>query len=295
VDSSRHAADYQSRVIVSQCSASAMPQSVNSIGKASDKGRGGSEMSASDAHSSNESAPAAANAMASESAPANAPAPTSASAPANADALVPAPANACSPVDAPAPIEALPPGAADEVISQAAGEQIDELLAKADVERIAGEIQNAATPAASTDPGSTFAGANEPNAEIQVQSPSSPVTEQQAGLDEFSATNIEGKSAPDEAPAKVKPQATAPGVGESSSAQDAPSQPTSTEADAVGPNEDDAAKEQGKIPAWLIPLELLNRPFEMLPDSIRSALGKAAILTLINATALLIYVFKFRK
>jgi len=48
--------------------------------------------------------------------------------------------------------------------------------------------------------------------------------------------------------------------------------------------------------SWVLkPLILINSPFAGLPDATRSVLGKVAIVTLINAAAVLVYVTVFRK
>lgn len=49
------------------------------------------------------------------------------------------------------------------------------------------------------------------------------------------------------------------------------------------------------LPAYLKPLEWMNAPLDMLPTPIRDVLGQVAILTLVNAIAVLIYVFVFRR
>jgi hypothetical protein len=49
------------------------------------------------------------------------------------------------------------------------------------------------------------------------------------------------------------------------------------------------------LPVYLKPLEWMNAPLDFLPQSARDVLGQVAILTLINAIAVLIYVFVFRK
>jgi hypothetical protein len=48
------------------------------------------------------------------------------------------------------------------------------------------------------------------------------------------------------------------------------------------------------VPKWIRVLEAINAPFAGLSDRRRAALGKAAIITLINAVAVLMYVLLFR-
>lgn len=66
-----------------------------------------------------------------------------------------------------------------------------------------------------------------------------------------------------------------------------------------GPGELDALtgpiEEEGALPVYLKPLEWLNAPLDLLPSAARDVLGQVAILTLVNAIAVLIYVFVFRK
>ena len=49
------------------------------------------------------------------------------------------------------------------------------------------------------------------------------------------------------------------------------------------------------LPMYLKPLEWMNAPLDLLPPTVRDVLGQVAILTLVNAIAVLIYVFVFRK
>lgn len=58
-----------------------------------------------------------------------------------------------------------------------------------------------------------------------------------------------------------------------------------------------AAEAEGDrpLPIYLRPLVWLNLPFRSCPDAWRAALGKVAIVTLLNAVAILAYVMEFRK
>ncbi len=55
------------------------------------------------------------------------------------------------------------------------------------------------------------------------------------------------------------------------------------------------AQDDAPLPFYLKPLEWMSMPLESLPERIRQLLGKLALMTLFNATAVLIYVFVFRK
>jgi hypothetical protein len=120
-------------------------------------------------------------------------------------------------------------------------------------------------------------------------------------------------AAPSAAPAAHPPPQPTPGIteegvvgaassqhSEASHAAAAPAPTAEAAPDAISEvqaaDEGDESPEshEAPLPAWLKPLELLNQPFLFIPDSVRSALGKAAIVTLVNATALFIYVLGFR-
>jgi hypothetical protein len=49
------------------------------------------------------------------------------------------------------------------------------------------------------------------------------------------------------------------------------------------------------LPFPLRPLEWLSAPLEACPESLREVIGKVAIVTLVNAVAVLAYVLLFRK
>jgi hypothetical protein len=51
----------------------------------------------------------------------------------------------------------------------------------------------------------------------------------------------------------------------------------------------------GPLPIYLRPLEWINAPLESCPQPVRDFVGKAAIITLANAAAILIYVLLFRR
>jgi len=51
----------------------------------------------------------------------------------------------------------------------------------------------------------------------------------------------------------------------------------------------------GPLPLWLRPLEWINAPVNASSDAVREFLGKAAILTLVNSAAVIVYVLLFRK
>lgn len=54
-------------------------------------------------------------------------------------------------------------------------------------------------------------------------------------------------------------------------------------------------KSEECLPVYLKPLEWVNAPLSSVPESVREAMGKVAIVTLVNAIAVLIYVLLFRQ
>jgi hypothetical protein len=49
------------------------------------------------------------------------------------------------------------------------------------------------------------------------------------------------------------------------------------------------------LPLYLRPLEWLSAPLEACPETLREVIGKVAIVTLVNALAVLAYVLLLRK
>jgi hypothetical protein len=52
---------------------------------------------------------------------------------------------------------------------------------------------------------------------------------------------------------------------------------------------------QAPLPIWLRPLEWLSAPLDDAPEAFRDVVGKAAIVTLVNAAAVIVYVMFFRQ
>jgi hypothetical protein len=68
--------------------------------------------------------------------------------------------------------------------------------------------------------------------------------------------------------------------------------------DALGEASGGAAESGERADRFAIllrPLELMNRPLAACSDGVREALGKVAIMTLINALAILVYVLFLRR
>ena len=59
-------------------------------------------------------------------------------------------------------------------------------------------------------------------------------------------------------------------------------------------NTDDDTEGPPKLPLYLRPLEWLSLPLSFCNDGVRDTLGKVAVVTLVNALAILLYVLIFR-
>jgi hypothetical protein len=66
-------------------------------------------------------------------------------------------------------------------------------------------------------------------------------------------------------------------------------------ADAVVAESEPQASADASLPLLLRPLEWLNAPFDACPDFLRELVGKAAILTVVNAGAVIFYVHFIRR
>ena len=205
-------------------------------------------------------------------------------------------------LDLPDPLQAPPEGvktSTDDLLAQLAGDEIDRLLAEADA--VQSPVSRApfhtapqiapkpeaeplpdgahATPGVPallsrepTDPSPSAADVSAEmdalfSAAIAKDQPADPATDD--GQDETTAAERSGLAAPRGA----SPAAEALPAGVTPEAQfgDAP------------------------LPLYLRPLEWLNAPLTLLPESVRDVVGKVAILTLLNAAAILAYVLVVRR
>lgn len=153
---------------------------------------------------------------------------------------------------------ASPPASADELLSQLVGDEINRLLAES-------ETECASLPRSGA-------------AEDHVPAVSSDVD-----------LGALARHAAEEATANVPAQPPAP------SAAVAPP-PVAPEI-ATGTAEREALRDElvESLPFYLKPLEWLNAPLHFLSERMREALGKVAIVTLVNAIAVLLYAILFRK
>ena len=91
--------------------------------------------------------------------------------------------------------------------------------------------------------------------------------------------------------AKAAQTALAAPAGDAATASDDSGADPSDDLAAVLDGDDDAAS----LPIYLKPLAWINAPLDACSDSVRQAIGKVAIITLVNAVAVFLYVLIFRR
>jgi hypothetical protein len=154
-----------------------------------------------------------------------------------------------------------PINSADDLLAQLAGDEVDRLLAESD----AGKIEDKSPPAAvEPPPAAAPSGSDIQDVFAQLEAaedkPSAPIDEPDAtGIVERAA--LTGGDLSPELPRSVELE-----LGEG-----------------------------GELPAFFKPLVWLNAPLDACPDGVREALGKVAVVTLVNAVAVLAYVLIFRR
>lgn len=232
-------------------------------------------------------------------------------------------------LDLPEPVEA--PSAApqsagtDDLLAQLAGQEIDRLLADADVPREGASAQASPepNPASKTEtPTADSKPATVQSAPAPIEAPSAPVQPTRSRLSsrepETPAAPTPAPPAPVEPPKSLLPNLDAPraeqAIGDILGTLDpelekATREPTETAPTeraaldaALGPAAatlaaDDLAvdsDDDAPLPLYLRPIEWLNACFDSIPEALLEAAGKIAILTMVNAVAVLLYVLFFR-
>ena len=229
-------------------------------------------------------------------------------------------------LDLPDPLLAPPEGArtsTDELLSQLAGEEIDRLLAEADGLRPEGGPPVAASAPVHIAPPAV------PEAEVPEEEPHAVFSAPPVAPAPASAPDV---AAPEDAPAAAAQTeadldvtaeldalftaATAKDDEETAAAEAAaaaalrvadPDAETGAEERAALTTVAAAASQaaaatpaaepadDAPLPFYLRPLEWLNAPLAVLPPTMRDLIGKAAILTLLNAASILAYVMFVRR
>lgn len=192
-------------------------------------------------------------------------------------------------LDLPDPLQSPPQGArtsTDELLAQLAGEEIDRLLAEAD----GGAPRAAAAPfhvGPPTGPDKEVVAQVAPEAPpADAPVPAEPsVVEQEvtAELDALFSAAVEKDNAR---------AAAAEAEAETSTAERAG---LSSVADVAMPVPATVVEDDAPLPLYLRPLEWLSAPLSIFPPGVRDLIGKAAIVTLLNAVAILAYVLIVRR
>jgi hypothetical protein len=177
---------------------------------------------------------------------------------------------------------------ADDLLSQLAGEEIDRLLAESEAERAA-----VAEPA----PAAALA----PVPPVEAHPANGPA-------DDVIAATLAAAPAPAPEPipgpvaapleaAAPAPQVLAPPAPPVAAPEPEPEVTAGAERIALADEiiVESPLEEPSALPLYLKPLEWLNAPLQACPETLREVIGKVAIVTLVNAVAVLAYVLLFRK
>ena len=167
---------------------------------------------------------------------------------------------------APEPLTATTPAGVDDLLAQMAGDEVDRLLAEAEIPRES-PTDPVETPAV------TIPAPIVPEAIAEASPPHTPEDPKIPADDLESATSTAERSG-----------------------LEMPAEPVAAEVPAFSEAETGVHEElDARLPWYLKPLEWINAPMQSLPEGVREAVGKMGLLTLLNALAVLIYVFVFRK
>ena len=169
----------------------------------------------------------------------------------------------------------------DELLSQLAASEIDRLLSEADAKEMPPAPQEAPAPPPP----------------VVVEKAAEPVTQGAERIALLDAAGFDSKEAAKEpTPPAAAEAPAAPAVQDERSAllqaagfetPDGLDHPVSADAK--------LAKDDDRVPIYLKPLVWMNLPFENCPSMIKQMLGRAGVVTLVNALAVLTYVFFFKK
>ena len=177
----------------------------------------------------------------------------------------------------------------DDLLAQMAGEEIDRLLAEQEGERA--PVPPAPAHAAAA-PSPVESKPIEPKS---VETVSAPVADALDGV----LGSVASEAGPDPvaalaaaAPAAQNQKSSAELLDEELAADEAQSALNSGKFHAAGDERE--STESAPVPIPLRVLAWVNAPLDSCPDHVREALGKVAIVTAVNALAVLLYVLFFR-
>lgn len=227
-------------------------------------------------------------------------------------------------IDLPDPLDDKPAGAnnADDLLAQLAGEEVDRLLSEADVEAVPGadplhpaNIDLPAQPAAIPDQEPSldqlfdqFDGPQPAPSAAPNQSIEESLTQRAQDLIEQARLEAGQQVALD--PASTEPSAAADLAAEMDADEQAhlaamlrvnsaDPQPAAlideAQVEAAAAQEADESPIEQSVPFVVRLLEWINSPLANLSETARHALGKVALVTTVNALAVLLYVLLFRR
>jgi hypothetical protein len=179
---------------------------------------------------------------------------------------------------------------ADDLLAQLAGEEIDRLLAESEAERAtADERAGGAAPVLAPGAQRVESGNQAVRLIESAGTSSSPAPPLALEV----PTPREPPAAP-AAPAVVVPAFEEPHES-TSDAHAAAERAALSEAAPTPDDRENVLDMAAPLPIYLRPLEWLNAPLASCPERLRETLGKVAIVTLVNAIAVLAYVLMFRR
>ena len=171
------------------------------------------------------------------------------------------------------------PAGVDDLLAQMAGDEVDRLLAEAEMPRES-RVEPPAPPVlAAPDGALTVTALGETSARSSTHGESSGSHSSNASVDP-----------------KIDAELSSATTIAERSGLEMPAEPTAAEAPAFSEAETEAIQPPASgLPWYFKALEWMNAPMQSLPEGVREAVGKIALLTLFNAGAVLLYVFLFRK
>ena len=188
---------------------------------------------------------------------------------------------------------------ADDLLAQLAGEEIDRLLAESEAERATAEERAGGSVASAVAPGLRTAQPDQRDEKVSSVEPVA-MSGPTAAPSALQVPTPSEPPAPADATAGVGPTTAgnhdsafdANGVAERAALiEEAPAPVTG-----IAQDERQMVSEVGgPLPIYLRPLEWLNAPLASCPEGLRETLGKVAIVTLVNAIAVLAYVLLVRR
>jgi hypothetical protein len=203
-------------------------------------------------------------------------------------------------------------GATDELLSQLAGQEIDRLLAEADVERPGAEPEAKlpsaeSAPAvadaiiakdAAVDPADAPADSSSASVTTTASEPTDPAPAIEKLLPDLDAPRAEQAIADLVGPIDPElDEATREFPSDERAGLDLALGPAAAQLDVEDAEDADAQSQllvEGARPWYLRPLDRLDECFAAFPEGVLEILGKIAILTTVNAIAVLAYVLFFR-